>query len=69
MYIIEPKQMKIRRMFHIMTLAVSSQSLSFNYINCSVVQGFPALRKAIITQVKKYDNFPRVCNHQSATDT
>ena len=43
-----------------MTLAVSSQSLSFNHINCSVVQGFPALRKAIITQVKKYDNFPYV---------
>ena len=42
-----------------MTLAVSSQSLSFNYINCSVFF-FPALRKAIITQVKKYDNFPHV---------
>ena len=30
------------------------------HINYGVIQGFPAMRKAIITHVKKYDIFSRV---------
>ena len=33
----------------------------FYYINCSVIQGFPALRKAITTQVKKNTFFFHKC--------
>ena len=33
----------------------------FYYINCSVIQGFPALRKAITTQVKKKYVFFHEC--------
>ena len=30
------------------------------HINCGVIQGFPALRKAVTTHVKKYRIFSRV---------
>ena len=29
----------------------------FYHINCSVTQGFPALRKAVTMHLEKYDNF------------
>ena len=32
---------------------------TFYHINCGVIQGFPALRKAVTTQVKKYRLFFR----------
>ena len=32
----------------------------FYYTNYGVIQGFPALRKAVTTHVKKYDIFSRV---------
>ena len=32
----------------------------FHHINCGVIQGFPALRKAVTTHVKKYRIFSRV---------
>ena len=32
----------------------------FYHINCGVIQGFPALRKAVTTHVKKYRVFSRV---------
>ena len=32
----------------------------FYHINCGVIQGFPALRKAVTTHVKKYRIFPLV---------
>ena len=35
----------------------------FYHINCCVIQGFPALRKAVTTQVKKYRIFSRVLMH------
>ena len=33
---------------------------SIYHINCGVIQGFPALRKAVTTHVKKYRIFLRV---------
>ena len=35
-------------------------TLSIYHINCGVIQGFPALRKAVTTHVKKYRIFSRV---------
>ena len=32
----------------------------FYHINCCVIQGFPALRKAVTTHVKRYRIFSRV---------
>ena len=40
---------------------LSTQLIKSNYhINCGVIQGFPALRKAVTTHVKKYRIFSRV---------
>ena len=38
------------------------QVIKKNYynVNCGVIQGFPALRKAVTTHVKKYRIFSRV---------
>ena len=33
---------------------------SIYHVNCGVIQGFPALRKAVTTYVIKYDIFSRV---------
>ena len=33
----------------------------FYHINCGVIQGFPALRKAVTTHVKKYRIFFFLC--------
>ena len=39
-------------------------------MNYGVIQGFPALRKAVTARVKKYDIFfTRVSYRQSAADT
>ena len=42
---------------------------SYYHINCGVIQGFPALRKAITTQVKKYHIFHVCWYSQSAAET
>ena len=39
---------------------VSRVSKYLHHINCGVIQGFPALRKAVTTHVKKYRIFSRV---------
>ena len=38
-------------------------------MNYGVIQGFPALRKAVTTHVKDYDIFTCVGYRQSAADT
>ena len=38
---------------------------SLYHVNCGVIQGFPALRKAETTNVKKYHIFPRVLTRHS----
>ena len=35
-------------------------NIAFYQINCGVIQGFPALTKAVTTHVKKYDIFSRL---------
>lgn len=42
-----------------------------SFTDFGLIQGFPALRKAVITHVKKYDNFSRVfniTNHRRKTE-
>lgn len=34
--------------------------LIFYHVNCDLIQGFTALKKAVTTHAKKYDNFSRV---------
>ena len=39
---------------------VTEVKVVYYHINYGVIQGFPALRKAVTTHVKKYDLFSRV---------
>lgn len=34
--------------------------IDFYHVNCDLIQGFTALKKAVTTHAKKYDNFSRV---------
>ena len=43
--------------------------IAFHCINWSALQGFPPIRKTMSPQLKNYDNFSRVWDHQSAADT
>ena len=38
---------------------ITTDNIYISHINCGVIQGFPALRKAVTTQVKKYRIFSR----------
>ena len=40
--------------------AIKRRYIYIYHINCGVIQGFPALRKAVTTHVKKYRIFSRV---------
>ena len=41
---------------------ITTYNIYIYHINCGVIQGFPALRKAVTTQVKKYRIFSRAGN-------
>ena len=45
---------------HITSYVMSIQIKAFYHINCGVIQGFPAPRKAVTIQVKKYRIFSRL---------
>ena len=38
---------------------ITTNNIYISHINCGVIQGFPALRKAVTTHVKKYRIFSR----------
>ena len=44
----------------ITSYVMSTQIKAFYYINCGVIQGFPAPRKAATIHVKKYRIFSRL---------
>ena len=39
---------------------IRTDNMYISHINCGVTQGFPAMRKAVTTRVKKYHIFSRV---------
>ena len=39
---------------------ITTDNMYTSHINCGVIQGFPALRKALTTHVKRYRIFSRV---------
>ena len=39
---------------------ITTDNMYISHINCGVTQGFPAMRKAVTTRVKKYRIFSRV---------
>ena len=41
---------------------ITTDNIYISHINGGVIQGFPALRKAVTTQVKKYRIFSRAGN-------
>ena len=41
---------------------ITTDKIYISHINGGVIQGFPALRKAVTTQVKKYRIFSRAGN-------
>ena len=44
----------------ITSYVMSIQIKAFHHINCGVIQGFPAPRKAVTIHVKKYRIFSRL---------
>ena len=52
------KQYKTKPVFALLVI-ITTDNIYISHINCGVIQGFPALRKAVTTQVKKYRIFSR----------
>ena len=50
-------------------MKVDAYKIFIYHINCGVIQGFPALKKAVTTHVKNYDIFHVLISSQSAADT